>query len=134
MIGDGVRQAEVSRLECGRVGLPRRQRLTRIAAALDLSVGELLVSAGWAGADVAFGGPDPAGVAPPPSTPTSPATMATPLEEPGADRIVHLQPLWAAIERSRVLQQRTAQLLEDSAALALRWQDGESRRHRLPTR
>ena len=51
-IGLGTRQADISRLERGRVGLPRRERLERIAAALELPLGELLVRSGWAGADV----------------------------------------------------------------------------------
>jgi transcriptional regulator with XRE-family HTH domain len=51
MIGGGVRQAEISRLEHDRVTLPRRQRLEQIAAALDVPLGELLVRSGWTGAD-----------------------------------------------------------------------------------
>ena len=51
-IGLGTRQADVSRLERGRVGLPRRERLERVAAALELPLGELLVRSGWAGADL----------------------------------------------------------------------------------
>jgi transcriptional regulator with XRE-family HTH domain len=47
-IGDGVRQAEVSRLEAGRVVQPRRSRLEKIALALDLPMGELLARSGWA--------------------------------------------------------------------------------------
>src|SRR5688572_24178143 len=46
--GEYVRQSEVSRLERDRVGLPRRARLERIAAALGLSLGELLARSGWA--------------------------------------------------------------------------------------
>jgi transcriptional regulator with XRE-family HTH domain len=49
-IGEGVRQAEVSRLERDRIGLPRRARLERIATALELPLGELLAQSGWAGA------------------------------------------------------------------------------------
>ncbi len=49
-MGDGVRQAEISRLERDRVTLPRRQRLEQIARALDVPIGELLVRSGWAGA------------------------------------------------------------------------------------
>jgi transcriptional regulator with XRE-family HTH domain len=52
-IGDGTRQAEISRLEHDRIGLPRRTRLERIAGALDLSLGDLLAGSGWAGADTA---------------------------------------------------------------------------------
>ena len=48
------RQSDVSRLERGKVGLPHRDRLARIAAVLDLTPGELLVRSGWAGAEAAF--------------------------------------------------------------------------------
>ncbi len=50
MVGGGVRQAEISRLEHDRVTLPRRQRLEQIASALDVPLGELLVRSGWTGA------------------------------------------------------------------------------------
>lgn len=46
---DVVRQSDISRLECGRVSLPRRARVERLARALDLSPGELLARSGWAG-------------------------------------------------------------------------------------
>lgn len=46
-IADGVRQSEVSRLEHDRVTLPRRDRLEQLAAALDVSIGELLLRTGW---------------------------------------------------------------------------------------
>jgi transcriptional regulator with XRE-family HTH domain len=46
-IGDTVCQAEVSRLENNRISLPRRERLTAIAVALEVSLGDLLVKTGW---------------------------------------------------------------------------------------
>ena len=46
-VGDTVRQAEISRLENDKVTLPRRERLEGIAAALDISIGDLLVATGW---------------------------------------------------------------------------------------
>jgi transcriptional regulator with XRE-family HTH domain len=46
-VGDTVRQAEISRLEHDKVTLPRRDRLEGIAAALDISIGDLLVATGW---------------------------------------------------------------------------------------
>jgi transcriptional regulator with XRE-family HTH domain len=46
-IGEGVRQAEVSRLENNRIVLPRRARMDAIAAALEVSLGDLLVESGW---------------------------------------------------------------------------------------
>lgn len=56
VIGAGVTQAEISRLEHGRVQLPRRQRLEQIARGLNLPLGELLARSGWAGAEKAFDG------------------------------------------------------------------------------
>jgi len=50
-VGDGVRQAEISRLEHDKVSLPRRPRLEQLAKALDLQVGHLLASSGWTGAE-----------------------------------------------------------------------------------
>jgi transcriptional regulator with XRE-family HTH domain len=50
-IGDGTRQADVSRLENDRVLLPRRERVERLAEALDVPLGHLLVRSGWAGAN-----------------------------------------------------------------------------------
>lgn len=70
-IGGGIRQSEISRLERGRVTLPRRARLEAIAAALNLPVGELLARSGWAGAGDAFG-PVAAGT-PQPAAGTSPS-------------------------------------------------------------
>ncbi|MEA2511069.1 MAG: Helix-turn-helix domain [Thermomicrobiales bacterium] len=46
-IGGGVRQAEVSRLERGRVDTPRPRQLWALAAALGLPPGELLACSGW---------------------------------------------------------------------------------------
>jgi transcriptional regulator with XRE-family HTH domain len=46
-IGDTMRQAGVSRLEGDRVVQPRRARLIAIAAALEVSLGELFVRTGW---------------------------------------------------------------------------------------
>jgi transcriptional regulator with XRE-family HTH domain len=54
MIGGGVRQSEISRLEHDRISLPRRQRLEQIAIVLDVSLGELLARSGWAGAEAVF--------------------------------------------------------------------------------
>ncbi|MEJ7901303.1 MAG: helix-turn-helix transcriptional regulator [Thermomicrobiales bacterium] len=48
LLGEGVRQSEVSRLERGHVSLPRRERLLRIGEVLDIPVGELLMLSAWA--------------------------------------------------------------------------------------
>jgi transcriptional regulator with XRE-family HTH domain len=117
-IGDGVRQAEVSRLERGRVTLPRRQRLAHIADALNMPVGELLASSGWAGAGEALRSP---GDVLPESRRTSPPTL-----EPVSGTAA----LRDAIAQSRALQEQTTRLLETSMALAARWSAGDTRRNR----
>jgi len=60
VLGEELRQSDVSRIERGKVTLPRYQRLSCIAAALELPLGDLLVRAGWAGADSAFAWEDDA--------------------------------------------------------------------------
>ncbi|HEX5165100.1 MAG TPA: helix-turn-helix transcriptional regulator [Thermomicrobiales bacterium] len=52
--GEYVRQSEISRIESGKVGLPRHERLVRLADVLDLPLGELLARSGWTGADQHF--------------------------------------------------------------------------------
>lgn len=46
-VGENVRQAEISRLERDRVSLPRRGRMERLASALEVSLGTLLLRTGW---------------------------------------------------------------------------------------
>jgi transcriptional regulator with XRE-family HTH domain len=46
-IGPDVRQSDVSRLERGKILFPRLERLHQIAGALGMSVGALLIEAGW---------------------------------------------------------------------------------------
>jgi len=74
----GFRQSGVSRLENGRVALPRRDRLERIAAVLRLPVCELLARSGWAGADTALAAPRPAATT---DTAARVATAPTPRAE-----------------------------------------------------
>jgi transcriptional regulator with XRE-family HTH domain len=56
--GDGeyLRQSDISRIEHDEITLPRRARLERLAAALDVSLGELLARSGWAQAESWFSG------------------------------------------------------------------------------
>lgn len=58
-IGGTMQQSDVSALERGRVTLPRRDRLERVAAALCLPLGELLARSGWADAERYFEQADP---------------------------------------------------------------------------
>ena len=51
-IGGTVGQSEVSRLEKDRITLPRRMRMMAIAAALQVSLGELLIRTGWMDEDL----------------------------------------------------------------------------------
>ena len=111
-IDDGMRQADVSRLERGRVTLPRHQRLERIAAALGLSPGELLARSGWAGAEAAFAAPPSAEERP--SSP-SPRDEPTPVAPPPARpaRSPHLQ---MAIGRAHEPRAWSSDVLRRSAA------------------
>lgn len=48
LLGEEMRQSEISRLERGHVSQPRPERLQRIAEVLDIPVGELLLQTAWA--------------------------------------------------------------------------------------
>lgn len=50
-VGEGVRQSDVSRLERDKIALPHPARVRALARALELAPGELLVCAGWLGAE-----------------------------------------------------------------------------------
>lgn len=63
--GEYVRQSEISRIERGQVTLPRRERLERLARALEMTLGELLECSGWNGAAERFDEPPPPAVAAP---------------------------------------------------------------------
>ena len=99
--GQEIRQSDVSRLERDKVGLPRRERLELIAAALGLPLGELLVRSGWAGADVALRRAEqlshPAEPPPAPAPATGPASAPPSTPEPSPR-------LRAAIDRAHELE------------------------------
>jgi transcriptional regulator with XRE-family HTH domain len=46
-LGDNVRQSHISQLEQDVVKFPRRERLEAIAEALNVTLGDLLISTGW---------------------------------------------------------------------------------------
>ena len=46
-VGGAYSQSDISRLERGHIGLPRLSTIVRLAAALEVSVGDLLIAAGW---------------------------------------------------------------------------------------
>jgi hypothetical protein len=112
-------------LESDRITLPRRQRLERIASALNVTIGELLAGAGWTGANDAFR--PQTDVTAPPETLTSrryrrdgAATNAT----SGLLNGSRLLKLHETIARSQELQRRTAALLHESSQLANDWLNG----------
>lgn len=53
LLGEGVRQSEVSRLERGFVSQPHPSRLQCIARILDIPVGKLLMLTSWANPELA---------------------------------------------------------------------------------
>jgi transcriptional regulator with XRE-family HTH domain len=119
-----IRQSDISRLELGKVGLPRAARLRALAAALDLPLGELLARAGWDGAETAFAPNGASSVA---------AGTGTPLEtgdarngrsvpplvthDPVVVPLETFQRLREAIAHSQALQASTAALLVRSRTL-----------------
>jgi transcriptional regulator with XRE-family HTH domain len=116
-IAGGTTQSDISRLERDKITLPRRDRLERIARALDIPLGELLASSGWAAADQFFdqrppdGRQAPAdGGAQPDSSRSEPAGQPTPTR------------LQEALAHSRTLREHTDQLLEQSWNAARYWE------------
>jgi transcriptional regulator with XRE-family HTH domain len=57
LLGDGVRQSEVSRLESGLIRQPHPERLHRIAAILGIPVGKLLMLTSWGSPELNSVGP-----------------------------------------------------------------------------
>ncbi len=109
-LGGALRQSDISRMERGKIGLPRYDRLVDLADALALPVGELLTQAGWNGADRLIGSSsswlDVAG---------EPAALA-PEPEPAASRPgrpTERDPrLWEAITQAQQTRNRTRELLQ----------------------
>ncbi|MDP9365390.1 MAG: helix-turn-helix domain-containing protein [Chloroflexota bacterium] len=117
--GEGFRQSDVSRLERGKVGLPRRDRLGRVAVALGLPLGELLARSGWAGAEAVV---RQWHTAPRPSTPTFPppalAPAAAPVNSSPAGRPAmgdpRLRELIAQAQATRAQSQEVLRRLEEA--------------------
>ena len=106
---DEVRQSDLSRIERGKVGLPRRARLERIARVLGLSLGELLALSGWAGAETAFAPEDAPPAVRPPIQRRTVAAAAT-VERGGGSR------LRAAIAVAQELEARSERLLAEAVS------------------
>jgi len=136
-LGSEINQSDISRIELGKVDLPRRRRLEHLAAALELSLGELLEASGWVGASERFG--------------TDAITPSSPPDSPGGTPVaarVSDRPAWASpgqvtidspATMEAVLRLRTAvvvsqdsvaratQLLKDCQETARRWDLGSGR-------
>jgi transcriptional regulator with XRE-family HTH domain len=117
-IGVTVRQSDVSRLERNKIGLPHRGRLEQIAAALELSLGELLVASGWAGA---------IGLAEEGSTPALAAAQGADAPTPVRTAPAHLND---AIERAELLILRSELAIAMSQDTASRVNEALQRRNR----
>jgi transcriptional regulator with XRE-family HTH domain len=134
-LGGDITQADVSRIELGRVELPRRRRLERLASALGLSLGELLEASGWMGAVERFNAADPplapqprASFAPEQPSPRelqpapSPDWPVLTYDAPSPmDTLVRLR---TAISRAHEPVDRAARLLHDCQETAERWDLG----------
>lgn len=119
-IGHGVAQSEISRLERDKIMLPRRERLERIASALELPLGTLLARSGWAGAEQLID--------------NAPAAAEPRLGDARSARLATSSGrLRALIERSRELENQTEALLRRTEQTTSSWerslqrQRGESR-------
>jgi len=110
LVGDGVGQAEISRLERDRVVLPRRARLEQIAQALGLSLGTLLARSGWAGAE------DELGASPSPAPSPTVTTRADIAAEPDPASTLHeeMALLSDARDRARDVVRRTETMIRES--------------------
>jgi transcriptional regulator with XRE-family HTH domain len=120
-VGEGVRQAEISRLERDHVTLPRRSRLEQIADALEIPLGVLLARSGWVGAHeeldlaaelAASERPETAPTRPkPPEVKPMEATM---YEDLRANLVRDVPQLTDAISRARELTQHTETVIRDA--------------------
>ena len=118
------RQSDVSRLERGKVALPHRDRLERIAAVLDLALGELLARSGWSGWSAADAVKPPTFPPPaserPASVRTSPATGDRPDQPSMPGDITRLQ---AARAHAQSTIARAEQIMDQSEALRKMYED-----------
>jgi transcriptional regulator with XRE-family HTH domain len=127
-IGEHVRQSDISRMERDYIMLPRRDRLEALAEALEVTPGYLLMHSGWITREERERLDAPLLPTPPPvedATPISPA----PLPDQGDLPDMHaprfraigtgatdLSPLHEVLERARIEQERTGNLLRKTVA------------------
>ena len=111
---EAFRQSDVSRLERGKVTLPRRERLVHVAAVLGLSLGELLARSGWTGAASAFASehsPNPAGRDARPDWTSSHASSRLP-GSPAGESAAISRNLRRLIEQAHETRTRTREVLQ----------------------
>jgi len=130
-LGSEIDQADISRIELGKVDLPRRRRLEHLAAALELSLGELLEASGWVGAAERF--VDDTNVPSPPHESPKSTPVAAPVPDLPAIPTLRRVTLDPPATMEAILRLRTAvivsqdsvaradQLLKDCQETAKRW-------------
>lgn len=101
LLGEGVRQSEISRLERGLVTMPRPERLQRIADVIDVPVGELLLLTAWAG--------PVAEAADAPSGDNQPESSTAPEAHTPAERSPELEDV---LDRARATMEETRRILD----------------------
>ena len=108
------RQTDVSRLERGKVGLPRCQRLAHIAAVLGYSPGELLALSGWADERVAPSTDQPAAPVGPPVVAVSGSSLPkAPVVSPAETRLTaELARLSELMAQSAAIRGRSREVLQ----------------------
>jgi transcriptional regulator with XRE-family HTH domain len=119
------RQTDVSRLERGKVSLPRRERLGHIAAALGFSLGELLMRSGWIDDEIVPGS-RPQSAPPAPLEPfaaswTWPAVARHPETE--VARVADRSPLGELIARSEKIRRDSREVLQQCEATRARYDE-----------
>jgi len=144
-LGSAINQADISRIELGKVGLPRRRRLEHLAAALELSLGDLLEASGWIGAGERFAeGPRPWPPERAPSAMVTAVPVGRQIHERSApawtrggnidaratiDAVMRLR---TAVSLSHESVARAAWLMQECHKTAERWDPGWTRRDSSP--
>jgi transcriptional regulator with XRE-family HTH domain len=110
-VGYTVRQAEISRLERGRIALPHRDRLNHLAGALDVPISTLLIASGWFEPD-----PSQPAASVPVDRPSNPRSIIAELQ----DELAAVQDLEREMQvRTRRLQDILHRLGPDTAAMVV---------------
>jgi transcriptional regulator with XRE-family HTH domain len=138
-LGSEINQADISRIELGKVELPRRRRLEYLAAALELTLGELLEASGWIGASERFGAwtAEASPVLQPSTTIGTDLTHGPGAQPPSEwpplaprDTQATLEAIWrlrTAITQAQEPVERASSLLRKCQETARRWDPGATR-------